>query len=199
MGVVDVADVEGGLVVDGFLLAVDDVVGLGVVVGHEGERAAIAGGVPGGGLRAVPRPVLAGNVAGGLVRLDGLKDDETVLDLLLGEVEVAFIAGENGAVVVKFGAEVGLGGVEQVIVVEVLDGGFEAERDEQADGDGEEMQEEVARGVDGFVRRVYVHDGAGSCGGDRDSLADRTEVRSAPGFDSASKGVYTMMDRRTTP
>jgi hypothetical protein len=52
--VVDIADEDRGLIVDYLLLAVDDVVGFGVVVGHEDERTAVAGRIKGGGLRAVP-------------------------------------------------------------------------------------------------------------------------------------------------
>jgi hypothetical protein len=41
-------------------------------------------------------------------------------------------------------------------MVEEFDGLFEADGDEQADDDGGDVEEEVARGVDGFVGWVDV-------------------------------------------
>jgi hypothetical protein len=43
----------------------------------------------------------------------------------------------------------GLG--DDVAMVDVFDEGFEGERDEEADGDDDEMDEEVSPGVDWFV------------------------------------------------
>jgi hypothetical protein len=47
--------------------------------------------------------------------------------------------------------ETGLGVVDEVAVVLPLDEAFERESDQQADGDGGEVKDEVAYAVDGFM------------------------------------------------
>ena len=51
-------------------------------------------------------------------------------------------------VVLDFAADEGLGLFALMTMVHSLDGGLETERDEQADGDGEEVEEEIAGAVD---------------------------------------------------
>jgi hypothetical protein len=46
-------------------------------------------------------------------------------------------------------------------VMNALDRLFESNRDEQTDDDGDDVDEEVAPGVDGLVRCVNVEDGGG--------------------------------------
>jgi hypothetical protein len=67
---------------------------------------------------------------------------------------------ELGLVVGDLLTEGGLGFVALLVVVVTLGRGFEAEGDEQADGDGEEVEEELADGMDLAVGRMNVeHDG----------------------------------------
>jgi hypothetical protein len=71
-------------------------------------------------------------------------------------------------------------------MVEVLDGLFEADGDEQTDDDGGNMDEEVAPGVRGVVRRMDVSIGAGSC------------RVGEPGETGADNGSSSRSDSRTT-
>jgi len=65
--------------------------------------------------------------------------------------EVAGIFGEAGLIDFEFVVEGFAGFGDFVAVVDPLDGGFEAEGNEEADGNGEDVEEEVAPAVDGFV------------------------------------------------
>ena len=56
-------------------------------------------------------------------------------------------------------ADVFAGFGDDVTVVQTFDGGLERESDEEADGDGEVVEEEVAPAVDGLVRWVDVDQG----------------------------------------
>jgi hypothetical protein len=49
--------------------------------------------------------------------------------------------------------------VDEVAVVLPLDGTFEAESDEKADGDGEEMKKKVSPPMNGFMGRVHIDHG----------------------------------------
>ncbi len=69
--------------------------------------------------------------------------------------------GEGVAVLLDFLADVADGFVAEVTVVEGLRGVFKAEGDEQADRDGEEVDEEVAWAADAVFRRVDVEHGPG--------------------------------------
>ncbi len=78
-----------------------------------------------------------------------------------------------GRVAFDFGVEAGLGVMDEMAVVAPLDDAFEGESDEQADGDGGEVKEEIAPAVHGFVGRVNVQqEGTSGCG-DRGSVANR--------------------------
>jgi hypothetical protein len=51
--------------------------------------------------------------------------------------------------------------VDEMAVVLPFDAAFEAEGDEEADGDGEEMDEKVAPSMNRLMGRVYVDHGRG--------------------------------------
>ena len=74
--------------------------------------------------------------------------------------EVASILDEEGLVVPDFFAKIFSGLMQEVAMVNELDGLFEADGDEQADDDGGDVDEEVSPGGGGMVRRMdFEHGG----------------------------------------
>ena len=55
--------------------------------------------------------------------------------------------------------QAGLGLMDEVTVMSTLDASLEAEGDEKTDGDGKEVDEEVADAVHSGVRGMYVEHG----------------------------------------
>ena len=155
-------DVDAGLLVNGALLTVDDGPGLLRVEGHQGEGAGVVRGGPGRVFHAVPGPVEVERLGDGGVGFAGDEGRDVLLEFGFGAVELMLVAGEEIVIALQLGVEIGFGGVEEVALVEVLDEGFERERDEEADGDNDEVEGEVAPGVDGFVRGVDIHAASGS-------------------------------------
>jgi malic enzyme len=66
------------------------------------------------------------------------------------------VAAEPGEVVLDLTADEGLGFFTLMAMVDGFDAGLEAKRDEQTDGDGEEVKEEVARAVNSVFRRMNI-------------------------------------------
>ena len=65
--------------------------------------------------------------------------------------------GEKRAVVSDLVVQVDFSGVEKVAIVRCFDEALQPQCDEQADGDGEEMHEEVANAVDRMFGRMDFH------------------------------------------
>src|SRR6516164_7054526 len=84
------------------------------------------------------------------------KDCEVAADSGNSVVEPAALEGESSQVLALFELQGGTGFGDLVAMVKVLDGLFEANRDEQAEDDGGDVDEEVAPGGGGVVRRVDV-------------------------------------------
>ncbi len=93
------------------------------------------------------------------------------------------VAGEEVAIVLQLYAEIGLCGVEEVALVDVLHEGFKRECNDKADGDDDEMEGEVAPGVDGFMRGVDIHARCDSGNRGSNRLPERP-ARTAGGFAS---------------
>jgi len=146
--------------VDVVLLSVDLRKFLELVVGHIGERAGIAGGPEGGAGEGGPAEIEGELPVGGAGVVAQLADDGDVClhtDGIFAEVGEVF--GEELLVFGDLVMDVIAGFGSEVAVVDPFDGGLEAERDEKADGDGGDVEEEVAPAVDGLVGWVDVEDG----------------------------------------
>ncbi len=87
------------------------------------------------------------------------QDGDIVFELRLILVQISDSVGQAFGVAFDLGAEAGFGFVDEVAVMLPLDAAFEAESDEKADGDGEEMKQKVAPAMDGLMGRVYVDHG----------------------------------------
>ncbi|NYF91700.1 hypothetical protein RBB79_18735 [Tunturiibacter empetritectus] len=95
-----------------------------------------------------------------LVVLDNVFENfDVVLELSLILVETGERIGQALSVAFDLGVEAGFGFVDEMTVVLPLDAAFEAERDEQADGDGQEMKQKVSPAMNGFMGRVHIDHG----------------------------------------
>ena len=124
---------------------------------HVAEHAGGSGGAPGRILQRafVETQVDARGVAGLFVD-SGLEEVEHADHHGGFVLDVGAVVGELGAVVAELLADGFFGFVPLMAMVHGLDGGFEAERDEQACGDGEQVDEEIANAVNAVVGRVDV-------------------------------------------
>ena len=97
---------------------------------------------------------------GRLVILDDVfEDDDVVPEALLLFMQVGEDALQTFGVVLDFGVEAGFGFVDEMAVVLPLDEAFEAESDQEADGDCQEMKQKVSPAMNRFMGRVYVDHG----------------------------------------
>jgi hypothetical protein len=134
--------------------------------GHVLEDAALLGGLPGRVIEGDRDriPVEAGGklvelCAGVIVDVD--EDVEVALEDGSKAAELSGCDGEAVNVDLALDAQ-GLSGVGDLMaVMEVLDGLFEADGDEEAEDDGGDVDEEVAPGAGGVVWRVDVEHGCG--------------------------------------
>ena len=149
-------DVDG-LLADELLLTVDVGVTLDFVVGHVGEGSHVARGSPSGIAEGGPgHGELQVTVEVFGVRGEGVDGSEVGVHAVNIFLEEAEVLGGEGVVLLDLVADVLAGLVDDVPVVEPFDAGFEHERDEETDGDGGDVKEEVAPAVDGLVRWVNV-------------------------------------------
>jgi hypothetical protein len=162
------ADADDG-VSDGLLLsyvevvlqAIEGGVLLGASVGHVGERA--------GGLRSLPAYVIEADE----MKVDRhllvdlcfgifdhlIEDDDVLLEDGLLVVHICDDTCESTLVGLNLGVEACLRFVDEMAVVLPFNAAFEAERDEQADGDGGEMKKKIAPAVDRLVRGMHIDHG----------------------------------------
>ena len=90
---------------------------------------------------------------------DVFEDFDIVLEFILILVQSSEGVGQALGVAFDLCVKAGFGFVDEVAMVLPLDETFEAEGDEEADGDGEEVKQEVAPAMDGFMGRVYIDHG----------------------------------------
>ena len=163
-GVVDGVPVVERLLGHAGELSVEVLIGVGFGEGHEMSDAVLFGGVPDGVVveegRLAPGEVAGeGGLGSAGMLANVLEDEEVIFEAGGGDEPVAFVGKEVGAVGFELAGE-GLAGVaELVALVNVLDELLEADGDDEANDDGGDVDEEVAPGVDGFVRRVDVEHG----------------------------------------
>ena len=137
-----------GFLVDEVFEQVEVGVALDFFVGHEAEGAGVAGGAPGGVVEGVEgHGVGDGAVEVFGVGLETVDGGDVGLEAVDGELHAVDVVLRGFVVDLKFFADVGAGFGDEMAVVEVLDEGFEGERDEEADGDDGEMEEESSRQV----------------------------------------------------
>ena len=153
-----------GVGVEQLLLRVELGVALDGVVVHEGERTGVAGGVPSSLRGGVPAPIEGDLPLGVGVITEGPERDHVLLHLPLVGGDVVSVGDDPLAALFDFAANVLAGLGDDVVVVDALDAGLDAESDEEADGDGGDVEEEVAPAVDGLVGWVDVEHGGGLLG-----------------------------------
>ena len=150
-----------------FLQGVDAGVLLSGVVGHVGERA--------GGLSGLPAYVVefidAECDRHGLVLMcfrgfdHVVEDRDIVLQIGLLLMNVVEDILQAPGVALDLGVKAGFGFVDEMAVMLPLDAAFKAEGDEKADGDGQDMKQEIAPAMNGFMRGMDVeHGGDLVCG-----------------------------------
>jgi hypothetical protein len=159
--------------------AEDVVVVLDLGVGHEVEDAGLLVGPPCGGAQGVEGGVeveFGGEgLVGGAVRE---KEGHVLVELGLELVNTLDIRRGDTAVYFELGLHLFAGFAEFAMMVDELDGLFEADGDEQTDTDGGDVDEKVAPGVDGFVGGVDVEHGRVLCG---DWRSDAAQCSDGPG------------------
>ena len=97
---------------------------------------------------------------GRLVILDDVfEDGNIVLEVVLVLVQSGDGIGQSSGVVFDLDVEAGFGFVDEVAVVLPFDAAFEAESDQEADGDCQEMKQKVSPAMNRFMGRVYVDHG----------------------------------------
>jgi hypothetical protein len=74
-------------------------------------------------------------------------------------VQIGDSVGQAFGVAFDLGLKAGFGFVDEMAVMLPLDETFEAERDEKADGDCQEMKQKVSPAMNGLMGRVYVDHG----------------------------------------
>lgn len=150
--------------VDDCLLIVDLGVTLDGAGVHEGECTGVAGSAPGGAGWSIPANGEGDLDLGVGIIAEGPESDEVGLHLHFIGRDAAPIVGDPFAAVFHLAADVFAGLGDDVAVVERLDAGLEAESDEEADGNGGDVEEEVAPAMDGLVGWVDVEQGGGLLG-----------------------------------
>jgi len=126
-------------------------------IGHVGERGGGLCGSPGDVVEPVDTEVdLHGRVGGRLVvRGDVAENFDVVFNRGLLFFDLVKRGGDGFGVVFDLGVQAGLGLMDEVTVMSTLDASLEAEGDEKTDGDGKEVDEEVADAVHSGVRGMY--------------------------------------------
>ena len=145
-----------------FELGIERIVFGDLILRHESGDAGLSGRLPrgfGDGLVVSAPDDDAGQFffgrAGVLLQVN--EDEQVVLHESAASAKVDCIHGKALPVVLALDAESFASFFHFVAVMQQLDAGFKAERDEQTDGDGDEMKEEIFPGVDGIVGCVDVH------------------------------------------
>jgi len=95
-----------------------------------------------------------------------------VFEGILALVQVREDAVDVSGVALDFGVEAGVGVVDEMAMVLPLNDAFEREGDQQADGDGGEVEKEIAPAVHGFVGGVDVQQEGTSSSSDWISVAN---------------------------
>ena len=131
-------------------------------LGEQLEDGGFDGPVPGGGVDAGGAEDPDGDagklVGGGSgVVLEVLEDADVAVEDGDGVAHVGDVAMVAEDVGFALGAEALAGLFDFVMVLDHDHELFEAERDDEADDDGRDMDQEVAPGVDGMFRRMNVH------------------------------------------
>jgi len=90
-----------------------------------------------------------------VVRGDVAENFDVVFNRGLLFFDLVKRGGDGFGVVFDLGVQAGLGLMDEVTVMSTLDASLEAEGDEKTDGDGKEVDEEVADAVHSGVRGMY--------------------------------------------
>jgi len=99
-------------------------------------------------------------VIGRFVILDDVfEDGNIVLEIVLVLVQSGDGIGQCSGIAFDLGVEAGFGFVDEVAMVLPFDETFEAKRDEETDGDCQEMKQKVSPAMNRFMGRVYVDHG----------------------------------------